>query len=86
MENVILTYYALRCDVLPSHTANPPPHRVVYEGPQIEYDADGVATEEDVIFYFRVAAVNAVGIGPYSVSVSYTKKKACEPCNVFWHI
>ena len=59
---------------------------MVYEGPQIEYDADGVATDEDVIYYFRVVAVNAVGIGPYSVSVSCTKKKACEPCNVFWYI
>ena len=58
----------------------------MYEGPQIEYDADGVATEEDVIYYFRVGAVNDVGIGPYSVSVSHTKKKACEPCNVFWYI
>ena len=55
--------------------------RVVYEGPQCEYDANGVAVEEDVVYYFRVAAVNDVGIGPYSVSVGYTKRKACELCH-----
>ena len=52
--------------------------RVVYEGPGCEYEADRMASEEDVQYYFRVAAVNDVGIGPYSVSVCYTKEKACE--------
>ena len=34
--------------------------------------------EEDILYYFRVAAVNDVGIGPYSRSTAYTQRKACE--------
>ena len=34
--------------------------------------------EDDAVCYFRVAAVNDVGIGPYSRSVSYTQRRACE--------
>ena len=52
--------------------------RVVYEGLKCEYETEGLANEEDVQYYFRVAAVNDVGIGPYCVSVCYTKEKACE--------
>jgi hypothetical protein len=52
------------------------PYRVVYEGPQCEYVADGFAVEEDLLYYFRVAAVNDVGIGPYSISVSFTQRRA----------
>ena len=50
----------------------------MYEGLKCEYETEGLANEEDVQYYFRVAAVNDVGIGPYSVSVCYTKEKACE--------
>ena len=55
-----------------------PSTRVVYEGIKCEYVADGFIVEEDVLYYFRVAAVNDVGIGPYSLSVSYTQRKACK--------
>ena len=60
--------------------------RVVYEGSQCEYNAEGTTIEEDVFYYFRVAAVNDVGIGPYSVSVSYTKRKACELCTLHYAV
>ena len=33
--------------------------------------------DEDTVHMFRVAAVNQVGRGPYSLPVSLTKKKAC---------
>ena len=52
--------------------------RVVYEGPKCEYVAEGFVVEEDILYYFRVAAVNDVGIGPYSTSTAYTQRKACE--------
>ena len=55
-----------------------PSIRVVYEGIKCEYVADGFIVEEYVLYYFRVAAVNDVGIGPYSLSVSYTQRKACK--------
>jgi hypothetical protein len=52
------------------------PYRVVYEGPKCEYVAEGFVVEEDILYYFRVAAVNDVGIGPYSTSTAYTQRKA----------
>ena len=60
------------------HILPPSTHRVVYEGANCEYVADEFVVEEDILYYFRVAAVNDVGIGPYSISVSYTKRKACK--------
>lgn len=39
---------------------------------------DGCTTEEDVVHTFRVAAMNEVGRGPYSMPITYTQRKACE--------
>ena len=39
---------------------------------------DGCTTEEDIVHTFRVAAMNEVGRGPYSMPVTFTQKKACE--------
>ena len=63
-----------------THLPHTSTHRVVYEGAKCEYVADEFVVEEDILYYFRVAAVNDVGIGPYSMSISYTKRKACK----FW--
>jgi len=37
---------------------------------------EGCATGEDMIHRFRVAAVNDVGMGPYSLPVTFTQRKA----------
>lgn len=52
--------------------------RVVYEGQVLECVLDGCTTEEDVVHSFRVAAMNEVGRGPYSMPVTFTQRKACE--------
>ena len=52
--------------------------RVVYEGQALECVLDGCTTEEDVVHSFRVAAMNEVGRGPYSMPVTFTQRKACE--------
>ena len=52
--------------------------RVVYEGQALECVLDSCTTEEDVVHTFRVAAVNEVGRGPYSMPVTFTQRKACE--------
>ena len=57
---------------------HPPPSRTVYEGKSTECLVEGCATEEDVVHKFRVAAVNDVGLGPYSMPVTYTQRKASE--------
>lgn len=52
--------------------------RVVYEGQALECVLDGCTTEEDIVHTFRVAAMNEVGRGPYSMPVTFTQRKACE--------
>ena len=52
--------------------------RVVYEGQALECVLDGCTTEEDVVHTFRVAAMNEVGRGPYSMPVTFTQRKACK--------
>ena len=74
MENVMLMYFPIIIMWRSSSPHCPHTHRVVYEGHQIEYDADGVATDKDVIYYFRVAAVNAVGIAIQCLSQLYQEE------------
>ena len=52
--------------------------RVVYEGSTLECVLDGCTTEEDIEHMFRVAAINGVGRGPFSMPVTFTQKKACK--------
>ena len=53
-------------------------YRVVYEGPELECVIEGCTTEGDIVHQFRVAAINAVGRGPYSMPVTFTQRKACR--------
>ena len=50
----------------------------MYEGEALECVLDGCAIEEDVVHTFRVAAINGVGRGPFSMPVTFTPKKACK--------
>ena len=51
--------------------------RVIHEGQSVECVVEGCGTGEDTVHRFRVAAVNDVGMGPYSLPVAFTQRKAC---------
>lgn len=51
--------------------------RNIHEGKSCEYVLQNFQTSEDSVHTFRVAAVNDVGKGPYSMPVCLTKTEAC---------
>ena len=51
--------------------------RTIYEGSKCLYLLKDCQSTEECVHIFRVAAVNDVGKGPYSLPVSLAKTKAC---------